>query len=338
MSAVPAWVCPRCRGALASGGDAYRCAPCDATYPIVLGIPDFRLLPDPWIAQDDDNAKARRLAAETEGQGVEATVRAYWAMTPATPRHLAERFTRHVMTAEERSREWVATLDATPRAAGDAIPAGPWLDAGCRTGDLLVPIAERGRPAVGVDVAMRWLVVARKRLDAAGLARVPLACANAEYLPLPDRSFARVLAAGLLENAIEAGRVLGEARRALADRGDVILRTVNRYTLLPEPHVGVWGVGLVPRRWADRYVRWRNGQRYLHHRPLSARELRRALRQAGFAGVRVAPATLLVEERSRLGPAARWVAPLYDRARRAPIARGGLALVAPLLEGVGVAS
>jgi hypothetical protein len=91
-------------------------------------------------------------------------------------------------------------------------------------------------------------------------------------------------------------------------------------------------VGLVPRRWADAYVRWSNGQRYLHHRPLSRRELRRDLRRAGFSEVAVLPARLLASDRLRLGAAARVVAPVYDWVCRIPGMRLGLSVIAPQLD------
>ena len=339
---LPRFVCPRCRGALArgggeggrsagDGGEHYRCAPCAAAYPVVLGIPDFRVAPDPWIGLEEDREKARRLEAVTRGLGFEETVRAYWAMTPDTPPALAERFTAYVLGAEPRARRWLAALHA---AEGDA-PAGPWLEVGCGSGDLVAAAAAHGVTVVGVDVALRWLVAARKRPALARRAH-QLVCCNGEHLPFADGAFARVVSVGTLEHCRDADAVVAEGRRVLQPAGVFRARTVNRFTLLPEPHVDVWGVGLVPRRWADPYVRWRSGRRYLHHRPLSGRELRRGLRRAGFADVRVAPAPLLDAE--RLPDAMRWAAPLYERLRRLPVVRAGLGWVAPLLEARGVAA
>ena len=91
-------------------------------------------------------------------------VRAYWGMTPGTPDAAAARFVDHVMSAEQRSREWLATLGAS------ADTGGAWLDIGTGTGDLATVVAERGITAVGIDIAMRWLVVARRRAELAGVA------------------------------------------------------------------------------------------------------------------------------------------------------------------------
>lgn len=321
------FVCPSCRAALAleqTESAYYACSDCGRTYPVVLGIPDFRLAPDPWIGLEADREKGRRLLAHTRDLSFADTVRAYWAMTPETPRARADHFTNTVLAADVRLREWLARVE---RSGADA---GTWLDIGCGTGDLLVAGAEQGIAMIGIDVAFRWLVIARKRLDEAGVA-APLVCCNAEHLPFADRSVARVLSVSTLEHCRDARSVLGEARRVLRTGGAVHVRTVNRYTLLREPHVGIWGVGLVPRRWADAFVRWRSRQRYLHHHPLSRRELSRALVAAGFHAVEVQAATLLPSERVRLGRH-RWISRVYEAIRRTPAVGAGLSWIAPLVE------
>jgi len=324
-------VCPRCRGGLAAQAEAFDCQRCSVHYPVVLGIADFRLEADPWIGLEDDREKARRLEKGSRGASLEAMVRTYWSMTPGTAVEQASRFVHHVMNAGARSREWVERLDLP-----GGRPAGPWLDVGTGTGDLACAVADHGIRAVGIDVAMRWLVVARRRAELAGT-QVDFICCNAEHLPFSDRTFARVVSVGTLEHCRDAEQVLAESKRVLVPRGDVRLRTVNRFTMLAEPHVGVWGVGFVPRRLADRYVRWWGGQGYAHHHPLSSRELRRGMRRAGFTGVRVEPASLLATERARLG-GAQWAGRAYERARRFPLVRAVLRASGPLLEAHGVAA
>ncbi|MEO6529188.1 MAG: methyltransferase domain-containing protein [Gemmatimonadaceae bacterium] len=331
---LPPFVCPSCHGALThlerDADERYSCESCARDYPVVIGIPDFRLRPDPWIGLEADRAKGIALEEQTQDADFEATVRAYWAMTPDTPRALAERFTQFVVTAEPRATEW---LD---QSAIPDLPRGPWLDVGCGTADLVLAALRRHRPTVGIDIAFRWLVVARRRLTRAGF-NAPLVCCNAEHLPFPPGSFAHVVSLGTMEHCLDAESLVAEARRVLASDGSVSLRTVNRYSPLPEPHVGVWGVGFVPRRWADSYVRWRSGQRYEHHHPLSPRELRRWLRAAGFRRVRVTPAALLPSDRQRVGRIAA-IAPFYDGLRRVPVIDRLMCWVAPLLEARGTAA
>jgi ubiquinone/menaquinone biosynthesis C-methylase UbiE/uncharacterized protein YbaR (Trm112 family) len=328
MTAIP-FVCPACRGPIAREADAYVCAACPRRYPIVLGIPDFRLTPDPWISIEDDRAKGLALEARTEGLDLAATVEAYWAMTPTTAPERARRFTEHVLGGEARSREWLAAHGLAT--ADDTLP---WIDLGCGTADLAAVIAP-ARPVIAIDIAFRWLVVARRRLRERGIDRVTLACADAAALPLADRVAGRVVSLGLLEHVPDLPRVIGETARVLDAGGHVHLRTTNRYSLLPEPHVNVWGVGFVPARFADRYVAWRGGGRYQHLHPTSSGPIRRTMRAAGFSGVTVTPALALPSDARRLGPGAALVA-AYNQAAAVPGIRRAIAWVAPLLEAHGV--
>jgi SAM-dependent methyltransferase len=319
--------CPVCRGSLATEGSALGCRPCARLFPIIAGIPDLRVEPDPWIGLDDDRRKALRVLDEAEGLDFEGHVRTYWRLTPETSPEQAERFTEHVLAAAERTSEWLS-MDQDD--GGGFGPDGPWLDLGCGTADLGAA-APASVSVIGVDVAMRWLVIARRRLEDAGR-QAHLVCANAEALPFPDRRFSRVLSLGLVEHCKSLDAVLSEAYRVAGDGGSLRFRTTNRYSLLPEPHVGVWGVGFFPRSWADRYVRSRGGTGYAHHHPWSAGEIRRGLRGAGFQEVRVGAAPTLTEEARRSSPAVRAAVPLYERARKMPLSRDGLRQIAPVLE------
>lgn len=324
-SSSAAWVCPRCRASLDDLGGGFACGRCAIHYPIVAGIPDFRVFPDPWIGLEEDRVKALRLEAATAGMSFEEAVRTYWEITPTTPRPLAERFTEHVLRAEARSAEWLAGPQGGDGHAGE----GPWLDLGCGTADVAAALSARGHSVVGIDIALRWLVIARKRPGIQG--RVELVCCCAEHLPFPDGRFAGALSLGLLEHCTDAQAAVSEAHRVLRPGADLRLRTVNRYALR-EPHVGVLGVGFMPRRWADAYVCWRSGHRYLHHRPQSPGELRRSLRRAGFEEASVRPAHLLPSEVARLGSTGRRLARGYEWLRSTPVVRGALSWAAPLLE------
>lgn len=320
--------CPHCRGDLAGSSEQLVCAGCDRRYPVVLGIPDLRTAPDPWIGLVEDRAKGARVDAEA-GPGFEAAVRYYWTLTPETTSADAARHIGHVLHAEQRSREWLATL--MPAAtAGER-----WLDLGCGTADLACAVPD-GISVTGVDVAFRWLVMAQRRMREAGRAGA-LVCGNGEQLPFPDASFDRVIALGMLEHCADGDAVLREARRVLRPGGRLHVRSVNRYSLLPEPHVGLWGVGWLPRPVADRYVRWRGGTGYAHHWPRSAAALARALGRAGFVEYRVEAARMMPSERDRLPTPFAPLLPVYHAMRTAPLVGRALCAVAPMLDAQGVA-
>lgn len=320
--------CPHCHGDLLESGNLLACTRCDRRYPVVLGIPDLRTAPDPWIGLVEDRAKGARVDAEA-GPSFEAAVRHYWTLTPETASADAARHIAHVLHAEQRSREWLATL-SPPAAAGER-----WLDLGCGTADLACAVPD-GVVVTGVDVAFRWLVIAQRRLREAGRAGA-LVCGNAEQLPFPDASVDRVIALGTLEHCADIDAVLREARRVLRPGGRLHLRAANRYSLLPEPHVGLLGVGWLPRRLADRYVRWRGGVGYAHHWPRGAAALARALGRAGFVQHSVEAARMMTSERDRLPVPLTPLIPLYHALRGAPLVGRAIRSIAPLLDAQGVA-
>jgi ubiquinone/menaquinone biosynthesis C-methylase UbiE/uncharacterized protein YbaR (Trm112 family) len=323
-------VCPYCREKIRARGESLQCTACSRQFPLVDGIPDLRVAPDPWIGFEEDREKARRLLGESRGESFADMVRTYWSLTPDTPAERAERFIAHVLSARDRSREWLEVAAGVHSAA-----TGPWLDAGCGTADLAAA-APDDVPVVGVDLAMRWLVAAKRRL-AEARREAHLVCANAEALPFPDASFGSVLSLGMLEHCERPGPVLAEARRVLRPGGRLLLRTVNRFSVLAEPHVNIWGVGWLPRAWASAYVRARTGASYDHHRALSARELDRELRRAGFEAVEVSAAAALRTESATAGRLVRRLTPLYERLRVSGLLGRSVAWVAPLLEARAVA-
>ncbi len=271
-----------------------------------------------------DREKGLRVLAETPRGGFRETVEHYWRLTPDTPRARAAGFVERVIDAEARSAEWLDHVVA-PLPQGASV-----LDLGCGTGDLAVVLERRGTEVAGIDIAFRWIVQARRREWPASPTTV-LVCANAEHLPFADASFDLVLSLYLLEHCRALSPVLVEAARVLRPGGRLVGRTMNRFAPMPEPHVGVWGVGWIPRRWADRYVRWRIGESYQHHRLPSTSELRRALAQSGLAGS-VRSATMLSTEMARLSGISKRLAKGFDRLQRVPLLGAVLHHIAPLLE------
>jgi SAM-dependent methyltransferase len=163
------------------------------------------------------------------------------------------------------------------------------LEIGSGTGGFLAVAGACFDELVGVDIAMRWLHVSRRRFRDRGLRPPVLVCACAEHLPFPDRSFDLVVSSATLEFTRDPQQVLAEASRVLTDDGLALVNTVNRFSLAPEPHVNLWGLGFLPRGWQDRYVRWRRGVGFSNIRPLSYAELKRIAAPL-FSSVVVAPA------------------------------------------------
>ena len=237
-SAAIAFVCPRCRGVLTVIGSAYRCVACDRDYPILFGIPDFRLRSDRYLTLEEEREKARRVHEFALAHGLPETVDFYYSITYDLPPELVARYKAGILAAPARAS---VILDELESSAADAL-----IDVGCGTGGLLVAARGRYGVIVGADIALRWLVICRKRLEEAG-GSATLVCADAEALPFADAGFTRAVAADLLDHVYDPAAVLREIRRQLRPGGRLWLSATNRYCIGPHPMTGVWATGFMPR-------------------------------------------------------------------------------------------
>ena len=101
-----------------------------------------------------------------------------------------------------------------------------------------------GRPVIGIDVSMTWLVVAKKLVSESG-GKPFLAAGMAEALPLASDSIPAVVSLDVIEHVHDPDAYLAEIDRVLQPGGRAALSTPNRFSLTAEPHVFVWGVGCV---------------------------------------------------------------------------------------------
>ena len=134
--------------------------------------------------------------------------------------------------------------------------------------------AASGRPMAGVDIAMRWLIVARKRLDEEGSGRHPARLrVRRAVCRSPIGHSAAIVAGDVIEHVADQAATSGRgAPGACRGGGRLFLASPNRFSLAPEPHVQVWGVGYLPRRWMVPYVRWTSGRDFRAIRTLGVRE------------------------------------------------------------------
>jgi ArsR family transcriptional regulator len=111
-------------------------------------------------------------------------------------------------------------------ALADALGAGGLgdvLDIGVGSGALLQVLAPRARSAVGLDIARGMRVLARSRLQAAGLARCTVRAGDMHELPFPDLAFDVVVLDEVLSLTGEPQRALAEALRVLRPSGRLLI-------------------------------------------------------------------------------------------------------------------
>jgi SAM-dependent methyltransferase len=186
---------------------------------------------------------------------------------------------------------------------------------------------------VGADIALRWLIIAKKRLGEGK--SVVLVCCSAEHLPFPDGAFDGVVGLHVLEHTQDRQAVLSETARTLRPGGWYCFLTPNRFSLGPEPCVRVWGVGFLPRSLAGKYVRLVKGMPYRHIRLLSRFELRRLLSRSGLRGWTISPPPIAACEQRAVARFGRVLIRLYHTLRRLPGFSFLLQIFGPFLQVVG---
>lgn len=324
--------CPRCHGELRDDPTpndewALVCGSCGVHYPTCSGIPDLRTGDDPYLTKADDWDAAQRLADRAESLSFAALYASYYDGNEKVTAEQAAQFTRGVLAAGERAS---ASLLVWTEIA--AVPLGETLAAleiGCGTAPLGIALAHCGARVVGLDVGMRWLVLARKRSAEEGI-DLPVVCANAEALPVRDQGVGLVVGESVLENLADGPAALAECRRVIAPHGAVCLTTPNRHSLAPDPHLGVLAGGWWPESRLRAYAQ-RLGQVFPVRTLYTVTMLRRALVHAGFRDVRVALPRFAAAQVATLPAPARAVVAAYHVARTLPLVRNLVMAVAPTL-------
>jgi SAM-dependent methyltransferase len=295
----------------------------------VFGIPDFRLFPDPYISFEEEYRKANLLSEAARQYSFEGLVRFYWEITPDVSQQAAERYIRYATNGIERGEAFLEEIDAQ---LGNKWRASACLEIGCGTGGYLAAAQDRFNTVIGVDIALRWLVIAKKRLEDTNGENVSLICCSAEHLPFPDETFDTVVGLHVLEHTKDQQAVLSETGRTLKPAGLCFFSTPNRYSLGPEPCVRVWGVGFLPRFLADGYVRLVKGVPYRHIRLLSWLELRRLLSRSGLGQWSIAPPQIAECEQKYVSDFVRTLIKVYNMVRRVPVLSFVLRIFGPFLQ------
>ena len=226
---------------------------------------------------------------------------------------------------------WKAVLEEIDTHARERVAGDSCLELGCGTAGFLAAVEPRFRQVLGIDIALRWLIIGKKRLEATGSA-AQLVCCNAEHLPFRDEVFGCVVGIHMLEHTQDRHRVVTEAGRVLRNGGIYFFSTPNRFSLTPEPCVRVWGVGFLPRPLAGAYVRLVKGIPYRHIRLMSAFELKRLFAESIFHHSTISLSRISPGQQRALSPGIRILVSVYHAFLHVPVLSSLMRLCAPLLK------
>ena len=321
MNGLP-WKCPVCLGILEPGPTSWRCRSCERVSRALRGIPDLRTSEDIYLSNQADWEFAQKLDEAYDRLDFQGLLNLYFELSPeVSPRQRRSQID-HILSAPGRVRGW---LDAI-----GPVEAGCLLDLGCGSGSFLAAIGADRMEVFGIDIAMRWLIIARKRLEEEGFGLIPLACACAERLPIAPRSLSNIIAGDVIEHVGDQRATLFEAFRVLRSGGRLFLASPNRFSIAPEPHVGVWGVGYLPRRWMPAYVRIVSRLDFRGIHTLGYSGWSSLLRSSPFRGGQITVPPLPESDFTHFGPVKRLAARLHNRLVALPPGQRVARIIGPL--------
>lgn len=328
-TALPVLLCPECHEHLPPmGGPEWACA-AGHVVPMVADIFDFR----PTSITFDVTAD-RRLAEELamlQPASFEQLLRHYWESQPGVQGRDVDRFVTGDLIGGNRA---VEVADQIERSLEAPLPTDCLsVEIGGGTGALGAELGRRCSSVIITDISVAWLVLARRRVQDLGLDNVLVLASTGESLPIEERSVDLIVAADVIEHVPNRNEVVNNCYRALRPGGALWFSTPNRFSLTPEPHVRLWGVGLLPRRLGRAYVERRRGVRYDDIETLSVVALRRLVAATGGTWKVTAP-EIASPVRATYGPIQRVLIDAYHLARRLPVLRHVILGITPLFHAV----
>ncbi len=251
--------CVACCGQLAYSDSQVTCITCGRSWPIVLGIPDFRDQGSQYVQDDLEQVTRLQEVFHTKSRDELVTIAvkmgSFYHNARATDRLQAQRV-HNRQAWQQRAQVMSARLVQMCSVWGrDHFAVG--ADIGCGSGPNLVSLAAICDQVVGIDASLSELILAKKLLDQERMNTVELACAYVEALPIPSQSVDLAISIYVLEHVASPDQSLVEVNRVLKPGAKLYFSVPYRYTLIPpEPHTHVWWVGWLPQRWQASYVRF----------------------------------------------------------------------------------
>jgi SAM-dependent methyltransferase len=181
-----------------------------------------------------------------------------------------------------RSDQFFAAQKERMHAALDLRAGQRVVDVGCGTGEDTATLARAGGAAIGVDRSRYLLGEARRRNPS-----IAFVIGDARQIPIGSATVDRIWVDRVVQHLADAGTALREWRRLLRPGGVI---------LVFEPDVASARIDGLDARVAESVLAWRIGTRA---GAVVVRAFADELGRAGFAGVSVEPARLVLDDLSR---------------------------------------
>jgi len=279
--------CPLCKSPVRIHADYYNCSTCGKAYPIICGIPDFRVtdLPPNYRTQEEDTEIAKYLHNHFDSwdyqELVTRCVKLQDEITKTDP-ELTNKYINYRLNQKgkiEKRTNLIFNLLEDKKIKSAKFPIG--IDFGCGSGAGIVSQIPFCRNVLGMDIQLSELIVAKKYLMNENISNFFLLAGSIEKLPFKQRSISFATSFDVFEHIQMQEQHLIEINLILSNKGLYIFDMPNRYFLGYEPHVQIPCVGFVPRPLQDRYVRAVsfNKKRYTGKKLLSFLELKKLLKK-----------------------------------------------------------
>lgn len=217
--------CPLCLGGLVSNDSSFTCDACKKRFAVHFGIPDFRLFAPNivgYMKQEEDLRLAAELFDLCDKLSFEELVRIRIDRISSGLNHALQdswvRFRLESLVRAKNLALWIQKQAFFSPNYEDKMSLG--LDIGCGEGMGVGALLEVAHAAMGIDVLISKLVLAKKFLETYYQGRSYLLVAGvAEHLPLSNDIFSMVTARDVIEHVKNQERFMREAYRVMNRKG-----------------------------------------------------------------------------------------------------------------------
>jgi ubiquinone/menaquinone biosynthesis C-methylase UbiE len=244
------FVCPKCKTKLEVDNNNYFCCLCQRHYYEILGLRDFRLsfkdsenqieLAHEFVASWDKLTYEDMVHMRFSGLRKRALEKG---KNPSDFKMWDADEKSHISSYKIRGKRHLNILKNILKKRAQTIHINRMIDVGCGWGRDLLHLSSLATEVIGIDVSVYSLLMTKKLLEEQGVANVNLILSEGETLPIQPESIDGINCSATIEHMKNPSDFLCESSRCLNDKGWLFLYYPNRFSILPETHTGIWGLG-----------------------------------------------------------------------------------------------